>query len=209
MTSMVTPGSTPICAAPARLAPKALVASRRPLVYLCRHYGLEEVAAYWDQVVALNTWQQHRIARLVVTKLFGTVTGKRLVVLGFAFKADTNDTRESPAIRICQDLLEEGAQLVIVDPKVGEVQIAKDLGRASDGGGGAQGGWQLATSAVEAATGADAVLLLTEWAEFGALDWGGIAAVMRQPAWLFDARATADAGAARAAGLKVWRVGEG
>jgi UDPglucose 6-dehydrogenase len=184
------------------------------LVYLCRHYGLEEVAAYWEQVVALNTWQQHRIARLVVTKLFGTVTGKRLAVLGFAFKADTNDTRESPAIRICRDLLEEGAELVIVDPKVPAAQIAKDLGQApsaqaSDGGGGAQGGWQLASSALEAATGADAVLLLTEWAEFGDLDWGGIAGVMRQPAWLFDARATADATAARLAGLKVWRVGEG
>ena len=184
------------------------------LVYLCRHYGLEEVAAYWEQVVALNTWQQHRIARLVVTKLFGTVTGKRLAVLGFAFKANTNDTRESPAIRICQDLLEEGAQLVIVDPKVPEAQIAKDLAQVSstqgsDGGGGAQGGWQLASSAVGAAAGADAVLLLTEWAEFGELDWDGIAAVMRKPAWLFDARATADASAARAAGLKVWRVGEG
>lgn len=176
------------------------------LVYLCGHYGLHEVAAYWQQVVALNTWQQHRIARLVVTKLFGTLTGKRLAVLGFAFKADTNDTRESPAIRICLDLLEEGAQLVIVDPKVGEVQIGKDLAQA-DGTG--SGGWQLATTAVEAATGADAVLLLTEWAEFGELDWQGIGAVMRQPAWLFDARATADASAARAAGLKVWRVGEG
>jgi len=65
------------------------------LVYLCRHYGLEEVAAYWEQVVALNAWQQHRIARLVVIKLFGTVTGKRLAVLGFAFKADTNDTPRS------------------------------------------------------------------------------------------------------------------
>jgi len=175
------------------------------LVYLCRHYGLEEVAAYWEQVVALNTWQQHRIASLVVTKLFGTVTGKRLAVLGFAFKADTNDTRESPAIRICQDLLEEGAQLAIVDPKVLAAQIDKDLALDSDHG----GGWQLASSAVEAAAGADAVLLLTEWAEFGDLDWEAIGSVMRKPAWLFDARATADAHAARAAGLTVWRVGEG
>jgi len=141
----------------------------------------------------------------VVTKLFGTVTGKRLAVLGFAFKADTNDTRESPAIRICRDLLEEGAQLAIVDPKVSEAQIARDLAQGSDGG----GGWQLASSALEAATGADAVLLLTEWAEFGDLDWDGIGSVMRKPAWLFDARATADASAARSAGLKVWRVGEG
>jgi len=180
------------------------------LVYLCRHYGLEEVADYWEQVVALNTWQQHRIARLVVTKLFGTVTGKRLVVLGFAFKADTNDTRESPAIRICRDLLEEGAELVIVDPKVAPAQIARDLGQdpSAQGSDGA-GGWQLASSAVEAATGADAMLLLTEWAEFSSMDWNAITAVMRQPAWLFDARATADTAAARAAGLQVWRLGEG
>ena len=179
------------------------------LVYLCRHYGLEEVAAYWEQVVALNTWQQHRIARLVVTKLFGTVTGKRLAVLGFAFKADTNDTRESPAIRICRDLLEEGAQLAIVDPKVLEAQIARDLAQGSYGGGGSPGSWQLVSSVVEAATGADAVLLLTEWAEYASLDWDAITSVMRQPAWLFDARATADAPAARSAGLKVWRLGEG
>ncbi len=112
----------------------------------------------------------------------------------------------APAIRICLDLLEEGAELVIVDPKVGAAQIAKDL---AQGDGMGSGGWQLATTAVEAATGADALLLLTEWAEFGELDWQGIGAVMRQPAWLFDARATADASAARAAGLKVWRVGEG
>ncbi|MCX5938488.1 MAG: nucleotide sugar dehydrogenase, partial [Cyanobium sp. LacPavin_0920_WC12_MAG_62_9] len=112
------------------------------------------------------------------------------------------------------DLLEEGARLAIVDPKVPAAQIARDLGQApsaqgSDGRGGAQGGWQLACSALEAATGADAVLLLTEWAEFGDLDWEAIGSVMRKPAWLFDARATADASAARSAGLKVWRVGEG
>ena len=88
------------------------------LVYLCRHFGLPEVADYWESVVALNTWQQHRISRLVVQNLFGTVTGKRLAILGFAFKADTNDTREAPAIRICGDLLEEGVQLAIHDPKV-------------------------------------------------------------------------------------------
>ena len=82
------------------------------LVYLCRHFGLPDVADYWESVVALNTWQQHRISRLVVQSLFGTLTGKRLAILGFAFKADTNDTREAPAIRICSDLLEEGGRVV-------------------------------------------------------------------------------------------------
>ena len=114
------------------------------LVYLCPHYGLHEVADYWEQVVDLNTWQQHRISRLVVNRLFGTVTGKRIAVLGFAFKANTNDTRESPAIRICRDLLEEGAQLAIFDPKVSAEQIAADLGVealvGSEGEGGVAGG---------------------------------------------------------------------
>ncbi len=174
------------------------------LVYLCRHYGLEEVAAYWEQVVTLNHWQQQRIARLVVNKLFGTVTGKRIGVLGFAFKADTNDTRESPAIRICRDLLEEGAILQIVDPKVSEAQMARDLGQPAGGG---DGSWQRVNAAVAPADGADALLLLTEWQQFAAIDWPAVTAVMRQPAWLFDARARADAGAARASGLQVWTVG--
>jgi len=187
------------------------------LVYLCRHYGLEEAAAYWESVVGLNTWQQRRIARLVVNSLFGTVSGKRLAVLGFAFKADTNDTREAPAIRICRDLIEEGAQLAIVDPKVDPAQIARDLERApvaadvSAGSRpiGADGSWLAAGSPVEAARGADAVLILTEWRDYRQLDWGAIAAVMRRPAWLFDARAVADGAMARAAGLHVWTVGEG
>jgi len=174
------------------------------LVYLCGHYGLHEVAAYWQSVVELNGWQQHRIARLVVQRLFGTVTGKRLAVLGFAFKADTNDTREAPAIRICQDLLEEGAQLAIYDPKVPAAQMAEDLGPA-----GQEGAWEAVGSPLEAVAGADAVLILTEWASFAALDWPQLAAPMRKPAWLFDARSIADLAAARAAGLNVWRVGLG
>jgi UDPglucose 6-dehydrogenase len=182
------------------------------LVYLCRHYGLEEVAAYWEQVVLLNTWQQHRIAKLVVNKLFGTVSGKKIGVLGFAFKADTNDTRESPAIRICRDLLEEGAVLAIIDPKVSERQMACDLGQPAGEATGdhtAEGSWHQVSDVQQAASGADALLLLTEWQHFAAIDWPAVAAGMRQPAWLFDARAKADASAARAAGLNVWTVGEG
>ena len=176
------------------------------LVYLCGHYGLHEVAAYWQQVVALNSWQQQRIARLVVNRLFGTVSGKRIGVLGFAFKADTNDTRESPAIPICLDLLEEGAELVIVDSKVGEVQLVRDLGQPAGAG---EGRWQQVQDVQQAARGADALLLLSEWQAFAQIDWPAVAALMRRPAWLFDARARADAAAARAAGLTVWRVGEG
>lgn len=182
------------------------------LVYLCGHYGLHEVADYWQSVVDLNTWQQHRIARLVVNNLFGTVTGKRLAVLGFAFKADTNDTREAPAIRICRDLLEEGAELAIHDPKVAPEQISRDLGSAPSSSGSGltgEGCWQLAPSVEEAVRGADAALILTEWQMFRELPWADLAAQMRQPAWVFDARAVVDPEVVRSAGLRLWRVGDG
>ena len=97
------------------------------LVYLSNHFGLPEVANFWESVVDLNNWHQHRISKLVVNKLFGTVSGKKIAVLGFAFKANTNDTRESAAINICKDLIEEGALLKIHDPKVEEKQISNDL----------------------------------------------------------------------------------
>ena len=96
--------------------------------------------------------------------------------------------------------------LAVVDPKVSERQIAADLGMAPGNG---EGSWHLVADANQAASGADALLLLTEWPQFAALDWTALAAVMRQPAWLFDARAVADAAAARAAGLRVWVVGDG
>ena len=99
------------------------------LVYLSNYFGLNEVAKFWESVVELNNWHQHRISKLIVKKLFGTVTGKKIHILGFAFKANTNDTRESSAIAICKDLLEEGAILSIHDPKVEAGQINNDLGK--------------------------------------------------------------------------------
>jgi UDPglucose 6-dehydrogenase len=190
------------------------------LVYLCKHFGLPAVANYWESVVQLNSWQQHRIARMVVQKLFGTVTGKRLAILGFAFKADTNDTREAPAIRIAKDLLEEGAQLAIHDPKVDSDQIARDLNlpaspapdsecgptRAALSG---EGTWWPSEEIAAALKGADAVLILTEWAQYRELDWSVLAPVMRQPAWVFDARSVVTPAEVQAAGLNLWRVGEG
>ena len=142
-----------------------------------------------EQVVRLKIWQHQRIVRLVITKLFGTVSGKRIGVLGFAFKADTNDTRESPAIRICRDPLEEGAILQIIDPNVSERQMALDLGQAPGAG---EGSWQQVADVHQAASGAEALLLLTEWNQFAQIDWPAVAALMRQPAWLFDARDMAD-----------------
>ena len=99
------------------------------LVYLSNYFGLPEVADFWEGIVKLNNWHQHRISKLIVKKLFGTVSGKKICILGFAFKANTNDTRESAAINICNDLIEEGAVLFIHDPKVDPKQIEKDLNR--------------------------------------------------------------------------------
>lgn len=182
------------------------------LVYLCRYFGLPEVADYWESVVTLNTWQQHRISRLVVEKLFGTLTGKRVAILGFAFKANTNDTREAPAIRICSDLIEEGAKLAIHDPKVDPFQIARDLKQkpqpASDHLN-SNGSWSSVGSVEEAVNGSDAVLILTEWSQYRDLNWRALAKRMRRPAWVFDARAVADPQSVKASGLSLWRIGEG
>ncbi len=190
------------------------------LVYLCNHFGLPEVAKYWQDVVTLNDWQQHRIAKLVVKKLFGTVSGKRIALLGFAFKADTNDTRESPSINVAKDLLEEGAQLAIYDPRVIEKQICVDLQRQSSTSPEAksdsskstlkeEGAWWPTKDVREAISGADAVVILTEWREFKHLNWIEIESKMRQPAWVFDTRAVVDPIAVKSAGLKLWRVGDG
>ena len=97
------------------------------LVYLCRYYGLHQVADYWEQIVKINSFQQQRISSLVVKNLFGTLSNKKLAILGFSFKANTNDTRESPSKEISKKLLEEGAILSFYDPQVSKDQILMDL----------------------------------------------------------------------------------
>ena len=181
------------------------------LVYLCGHYGLHKISDYWQQVVELNNWQQDRIAEKVVENLFGTVTGKRIAIFGFAFKANTNDTRESPAIRICNDLLEEGAQLAIYDPKVSDEQIKKDLKIVEKFSEQdlLKKHFECSQSYTLAASGSDAILILTEWEEFNHLDWNKLANVMRKPSWLFDTRRCTDFNAAKSAGMKVWILGAG
>ncbi len=190
------------------------------LVYLSRHFGLPEVADYWQHVVTVNTWQQNRIARLVVKNLFGNITGKKIALFGFAFKANTNDTREAPAIRIANDLLEEGAQLAIYDPKVDPKQISIDLQLPASSNPEktsiptntsltGEGTWWPANSINEATKGSDAILILTEWEHFEDLNWKEIAPHMRQPAWVFDSRGVVNPSEVRSAGLRLWRVGDG
>ena len=188
------------------------------LVYLCEHFGLPEVAKFWGEVIELNKWNQHRISKLIVKKLFGTVSGKKISILGFAFKANTNDTRESAAITICKDLLEEGAVLSIYDPKVDESQIEKDLGIKSSAISGNQlteksfnhkWVWNYAKKIDESLNGSDASIILTEWKEYENIDWHKAKKIMRSPSWIFDARSILIAEKVKNAGLNLWRIGDG
>ena len=176
------------------------------LVYLSGYFGLPEVANYWNQVVVLNTWQQDRIYKIVLEKLFGTVNGKNIAILGFSFKANTNDTRESPAIRISSDLLEEGAILSIYDPKVSFKRIEEDFEKFSFNN---QGIWKMANSIPEALKNVDAVLILTAWDEFFGLDWNYLASLMRTPAWVFDTRSVVNRQEIENTGINLWKLGEG
>ena len=139
----------------------------------------------------------------IVKELFNTVADKKIAVLGFAFKKDTNDTRESAAIFVCQDLIEERAKLSIYDPKVGSAQICKDLAIESD-----HPNVEFATSAAQAAVGAHALLVLTEWDEFRELDFEAIYESMVKPAWIFDGRSLLDHAKLRQIGFKVYSIGK-
>ena len=187
------------------------------LVYLSSYFGLEEVASFWESVVKLNNWHQHRISQLIVNKLFGTVRGKKIFILGFAFKANTNDTRESAAINICKDLLEEGAILFIHDPKVEPNQISKDIklqqslqSNESDNKIYlSESSWYYTQDFNEGAEGADAIVVLTEWEEYRLLDWSKISKKLRKPAWIFDSRSIIPTEVIRSLELNVWRIGDG
>ena len=185
------------------------------LVYLAQYYGLDEVANFWEGVVKLNNWHQHRISQLVCKKLFGTLSGKKICILGFSFKANTNDTRESAAITICKDLIEEGSHLLIHDPKVNEMQIEKDLGLAALSDidkidmNVTNGNWYKANDLYSACDNVDAIIVLTEWPEYSTINWHLISKRVRHPACIFDARLIVNAEEVINAGLTLWKIGYG
>jgi len=186
------------------------------LVYLSRYFGLPEVADYWESVVRINEWNQKRISELIVKTLFGTISGKKIVILGFSFKANTNDTRESPAIRISKDLLEEGAKVVIYDPKVKSSQIINDLEPYSSTENCLStqphknfidGTWCFSEHLEDSFDGADAVVVLTEWPNFATIKWSSIANRMRSPGWVFDSRRIVNEKDVLSSGLNYWSIG--
>ena len=152
------------------------------LVYLCRHYGLDEVADYWESVVKMNEYQVERFVLKMLKSMFNTVTGKKIALFGFAFKANTGDTRESPAIYVTKKLLNEMANVAISDPKALEnakIEL-KDF----------KENVEYCSDPYEAAKNAHAIAVLTEWECYKTLDYKKIFASMEKPAFIFDGRNT-------------------
>jgi UDPglucose 6-dehydrogenase len=169
------------------------------LVYLCRHYGLDEVADYWESVVKINRYQQERFLRNMLDAMFNTLAGKKICLWGFAFKANTGDTRESPAIYIAHRLLEEHAEIVVSDPKAlknARTDLAGETGHIS-----------YIEDPSQAAEGCHAIALLTEWDLYRHLDFQKIFETMAQPAFIFDGRNLLDHRRCFAIGFNVYPVG--
>ena len=171
------------------------------LVYLCSYYGLPEVADYWESVVKINEWQTHRFVARMLENMFNTIAGKRIAVFGFAFKADTGDTRESAAHLVVRDLLEERATPVIMDPKA-IPEAKKDLSDVLEH-------VVFETDEYKAAAKTHAIVVCTEWKQFVKLDWQRIYDNMEKPAFVFDGRNILDAEMLRQIGFEVVSVGKG
>jgi UDPglucose 6-dehydrogenase len=188
------------------------------LVYLCRHFNLPEVADYWEQVIRMNDYQKHRFAQKVITTLFNTVSGKKITILGWAFKKDTNDSRESAAIYVADELLQDQAEIHVYDPKVSKQRILDDLNdlqtlKEGNGNGRLSAGdiqkRVIIHSDPYAATDqAHAALILTEWDAFRSYDWQKIYEQMLKPAFLFDGRNILDGKSMEKIGFKVYQIGK-
>ncbi|GAB2220571.1 hypothetical protein Drorol1_Dr00008231 [Drosera rotundifolia] len=188
------------------------------LVYICECNGLPEVANYWKQVIKLNDYQKTRFVNRIVSSMFNTVSGKKIAVLGFAFKKDTGDARETPAIDVCKGLIGDNAQLSIYDPQVPEDQIEKDLSMDKFNWNHPSHLQPISPSAVkqvrvvwdayDATKDAHAICILTEWDEFKTLDYQKIYDNMQKPAFVFDGRNIIDVEELRNIGFKVYSIGK-
>jgi UDPglucose 6-dehydrogenase len=169
------------------------------LVYICDSYALHDVARYWEGVLAMNEFQESRFVRAMVRYMFNTIVDKRIALFGFAFKADTSDTRQSPAIFVARKLLDERAQVVITDPKALE-NARQDLADAA-------GSVQFTDDPYEAARGAHAIAVMTDWELYRSLDWEKIHASMEKPAFMFDGRNILDHQRLFQIGFNVFPIG--
>ena len=183
------------------------------LVYLAKYFGLDEVADFWRNVVKINSWQQRRIYEVIVQKLFGNVADKKIAILGFAFKENTNDTREAPSIEICKNLLNEGAYLSIHDFKVSKETVERDLVNNSlDSVNNSEIyklNWEYQPNLYEAIYDSDAAILLTEWEDYKEIDWVKVSSNVRNPFWIFDTRSILKEKDINKLGINLWQLGNG
>lgn len=170
------------------------------LVYLCRHYGLDEAANYWEGILKINDYQKDRFVKNMLNAMFNTLTNKKICLFGFAFKANTGDVRESPAIYIAKKLLDEKARLVITDPKA--------LNNAKMELTDINGDIEYIENPYEAASGCDAIAVMTEWNIYKELDYESIYKVMTKPAYIFDGRNLLDHNRLFNMGFNVYPLGK-
>jgi len=179
------------------------------LVYIARSYNLTEVGNYWEQVILINDHQKTRFAEKIIRSMYNTVNGKKIAFLGWAFKKNTNDTRESAAIYVADHLLDEQAQISVYDPKVQENQIYKDLDylatRSADEN---KELLKVINDPYEVAKDAHGLAILTEWDEFKDLDWKRIKESMKKPAFIFDGRKLLDKHKLESLGFVYYAIGE-
>ncbi len=170
------------------------------MVYLCHYYGLSEVADYWEGVIKINDYQKERFIMNMLNAMFNTLAGKKICLFGFAFKADTGDTRESPAIYITQRLAEEHAHIFITDPKAldnARIDLKNVNGRID-----------YISDPYLAASGCDAIAIMTEWKIYKELDYEKIYASMSKPAFIFDGRNISDHSKLFELGFNVYPIGK-
>jgi UDPglucose 6-dehydrogenase len=185
------------------------------LVYLCKYYNLDEVANYWEQVIKLNDYQKKRFAASIITSLFNTVSGKKITLFGWAFKKDTNDTRESAAIYIADHLIENEAHIHVYDPKVSAEQIKNDMQYLWSQKG---YGKDLINNRLKqinvhydpyiAMDAAHAIAVITEWDEFKGYDWKKVYSIVQKPAFIFDGRNVLDKGSLSKVGFNYKSIGK-
>lgn len=179
------------------------------LVYIAKSYGLDEVADYWAQVIIMNDHQKRRFGTKIIQTLYNTISGKKIALLGWAFKKDTNDTRESPAIYVADQLIEEQANIVVYDPKVTRAQMQTDLNYLNTRSE-AENEHYLTTlnEPYQTCIGTHAIAILTEWDEFKTYDWQKIYDQMKKPAFLFDGRGIVDKKQLETIGFQVYVIGK-
>lgn len=179
------------------------------LVYIARSYNLNEVADYWEQVIIMNDHQKRRFSDNLIKTLYNTVSGKKIAMLGWAFKKDTNDTRESAAIYVADHLLNEQAQVSVFDPKVPSQKVFSDLNylntRPEKEN---EDNVTICTDSSEALKDAHAIAIMTEWDEFKSYDWQKIYDNMNKPAFVFDGRNILDKSKMEKIGFEYYSIGQ-